>query len=1405
MNRRSLLPAGRGLRVPAPDVHSHTVRIEALEPRLLLTGAPGVWGVFADAALTQPGLMGSYVNQALSGVTDSADWRTTQPISGTRLDAALTFETGDWGSRAEVGVTGGHDGDWDDFSVQWDGYLRVEQAGGVALAAVADDAARFWVDSDLSGTFDPDELVDNNWGSGQGPTMGPRSQAFDAGVYPIRIQYYEFGGGNVFDLAGPTFLPDAFVPTPTNPVQTVKVLVLNFEPRIPSEGNQRLWEVFNWNDPRDLAAGFEADLEWASGGALDIQVVQWRDLDEFPLFTDGYRYSPAEYVENRRTNTGWHDATTDFYALAAQQDLTSLVNSGAIDEIWCFGDHYFNLFGEDFMAGPGAFFVNGPVFPDIGFDRAIAGYGFNYERGVESMIHDLMHRIENHGQRAYGGWNLANPQTPFDRYSANWLETAWGPYGLGTCHVPANADGHYDYWDTRVVDSTAWDWRNYPNLTGATAPVGRDSWAWSDYTNFERDYFNWYLGLLPRAEGLDAQGRQANWYKYIWDFNSYEEHTGLARNEDAVAGAGPVEVEGSSDYAFTVTYYDEQAINPADIGPGDVRVIGPGGYNVLAVPDGPGVERATTAGTARVVTYRVTPPGGSWDLGDGGTYWIDMQAGQVRDTLGHYVPGGTIGRFQVALPDPARLDINAMLAGGEATVSHTTFDDGPVGDLFDGNPSTLVRTPNIDPAVVQLQFTEPQTLSGFRALFSHAWGDPAYTWRVETADNLTDLASHSGSYRLAVPITGTPSDVYSEAMLATPVTARVVRLTATRETGDNYVHINEWQLLSADAAPEADPPTASLDPLAEVSTPGGASQLLDVAYSDATAIATATVRTGNVRVTGPGGFDVLATFYTVSDHTNGPERTGTYWFIPPGGTWDCTDNGTYTVSLLGDSVRDVFGNAAAPATLGSFTVAIPAPQTRPDADMTENNADLWTGWADGGWAEAFNDTARVRLGDSSIRFETDGGFDTSLRYPPAEFADWDLSAAEDLHFEVYADNPNPGFQENSPWIRLFDAEGDYYEYRYYRNGNPYDLLNDARGQWLEVTVPLEASGSTYTGWRRSAAGEVDLAHIVAVEIHADTWGNGFTLWFDGMGFTLPDEPVAVVASHVFYNNSVGDGHDPGLGEADDGAIDPNVALLQPGQMPGPANVIAGQPGITGIMLDIAGLGAGPVSPTDFTVRVSDGDSWLAGPVPSAMAVRPGAGAGGSDRVTLAWPDGAITGRWIELTALTHLGLAAPYTVRLGNLAGDFNGDRRCDDRDLNILLGHWGDRVWPGGGDATIDGQVDDRDLNVLLSHWGDTLADPPAEVLTAGQEALAAEPAPAPSDEPTLTATPLEAEPTPAAPALRVGARAAAPAEPRRARLCQHEPPRRDRQPQPPRPRTRRRDLDGALVDILAAAHPLG
>ena len=1278
--------------------------MERLERRSLLSGE---WltgaALWADAERTTAGLVGTYIDADLTGHANAGDWRITEPVAGTRLDDPPDFPTTNWGVRSELGLTGGTDSDWDLFSVQWDGYLEVTQALQ-RFATVSDDGSRMWIDANRNGVFEDAELLDNGWGRWQGSTLGERSAGLPAAVYPIRIQYCEAFGGNMFLLVSSPYVPPQFIPTATNPRQVVRVIVLNFDPRVPSEQNKLMHEVFGWSDPRRMARQFEFDLEWATGGAIDIEVVEWRELDAFPTFTDGYRYNPDEYVANRRSNTGWHETGTDFYELVDSQNLLPLINAGEVDEIWTFGDHYFSLLGEAWMGGPNSFFVNGPSFSDAGFDRAIAGYGFSYERAVGEMLHNLAHRTENHGQRAFGSWNLQTPMTAWDSFSSNYLDTAEGPYGVGTCHVPANADDHYDYADERTVDSIAPSFVDYPAPSGPAVEVGRDTWGMGPSPDYHRDYLNWYFASMPRNDGTDADARAANWYKYIWDFNAYEPDTGRAREEDAF-GAGPiVRRPGGSAYDLTVRYYDETGIDPATLDDADVRVITPGGATLNAVLMDAGTPMPTTAGTARTATYRIVPPGGAWDALDNGTYRIVMQSDQVRDLGGALVPGGEIGTFRAAIPDPALINVSAMLAAGTATASHTAFDIGPVSQLFDGNTSTLVRTPNIDPAVITLTFDAPQTVTGFRAFFSHAGGNPAYRYTIESADSQADLDSHAGSYRMLVPLTGTASDVYSSATLAAPHAASIFRLTATRLTGDDYVHVNEWQLLGT-AAGETDGPVASLGAVAE-SQRGQTAQFLTVTFSDAAAVDVVSLGNGDLRITGPGGLAIVPTFYDVDEHTDGQIRTATYWFIPPGGAWDHLDNGGYTIELAAESVNDILLNPAVGAVLGTFDVEIDPPQRRPAADLAEANASDWVAWADGATASVSDDTTRTTAGEASIRFDTSGGFDTLVRYGAVGAVDWDLSAASQLKFSIYAENPSPfGFQEG-PCVRLHGTNGGYHEYHFQENGNAAAPINGAVNQWATFSIPLAGSIEP-TGWWRTTVGAPDMAHIASVEFHADTWDNGFTLWLDDVGFDLPS--AGVVGRHVFYNNCAMDGNTAGLSPLDDAAIADRQALLPGGTATG-ANSTAYNKGLNGIMVDIEGLGDGgelnrETVSSYFRFEMGSGHDpagWTTAPDPQDVAVRVGAGTGGSDRVTIIWAEGLIRHQWLRVTVLSdvsggRLGLIEDDVFSFGNTPGDATGDGMIAGDDYFLV-----DRDFLSGqhehGDFTGDAMVDGDDYFVIDS-----------------------------------------------------------------------------------------------------------
>lgn len=137
---------------------------------------------------------------------------------------------------------------------------------------------------------------------------------------------------------------------------------------------------------------------------------------------------------------------------------------------------------------------------------------------------------------------------------------------------------------------------------------------------------------------------------------------------------------------------------------------------------------------------------------------------------------------------PVPIDVSAKLKHVETT----KLDIGDPALLFDGDTRTLIRTPSINPAFVEVEFTEPITFETLRVL---VWAGSDYS--VAAADNLADLRSRSGSYRMLVPTRKSDSKGWGRVDFDEPVTARAFRLETTRYEGDDYVHIAEFQFCRA--------------------------------------------------------------------------------------------------------------------------------------------------------------------------------------------------------------------------------------------------------------------------------------------------------------------------------------------------------------------------------------------------------------------------------------------------------------------------------------------------------------------------------------------------------------------------------------------------------------------------------
>lgn len=141
----------------------------------------------------------------------------------------------------------------------------------------------------------------------------------------------------------------------------------------------------------------------------------------------------------------------------------------------------------------------------------------------------------------------------------------------------------------------------------------------------------------------------------------------------------------------------------------------------------------------------------------------------------------------------SRIDVIGLQAAGQADWTATAWDIGSPRDVFDGNTATLYRSANINPAQITLEFNAAERVSRFRVMCAGG----TTRWRIETADTLDDLNSASGSYHLFVDWVTTPNETLTDIVPPAARLARVIRLTANRIVGDDFVHIREWDLYSS--------------------------------------------------------------------------------------------------------------------------------------------------------------------------------------------------------------------------------------------------------------------------------------------------------------------------------------------------------------------------------------------------------------------------------------------------------------------------------------------------------------------------------------------------------------------------------------------------------------------------------
>ncbi len=199
-----------------------------------------------------------------------------------------------------------------------------------------------------------------------------------------------------------------------------------------------------------------------------------------------------------------------------------VVDAGVIDEVWVFSDHYCRAVQAS-MAGPGAFFINRGVYPEVPSRRPFAAVRLQLRtrRRRDDAQHLPPHRSD--GEPRLRPMESQSPARTGISSAPNDTESNGGAAGDQRTSL-ANALQGPDYGNERVVESWADDFLNYPNLTFyEEAGLARETWLRqgeiANQTNHHVNYMSWYFAHVPRAAGVNADGKQNNRWKYMMDIS----------------------------------------------------------------------------------------------------------------------------------------------------------------------------------------------------------------------------------------------------------------------------------------------------------------------------------------------------------------------------------------------------------------------------------------------------------------------------------------------------------------------------------------------------------------------------------------------------------------------------------------------------------------------------------------------------------------------------------------------------------------------------------------------------------------------------------------------------------------------------------------------------------------------
>lgn len=221
-------------------------------------------------------------------------------------------------------------------------------------------------------------------------------------------------------------------------------------------------------------------------------------------------------------------------------------------------------------------------------------------------------------------------------------------------------------------------------------------------------------------------------------------------------------------------------------------------FNVLELPDMISTEDETCVGAcdgiASIVPKSNYTFNYTWDFVKSGIQITNLCPGDHKVVIrGNYgceierVFSIGAGKYSKSGPVGGNVDILNWINTKKAVISTSNYDIGNFESIFDNNPNTLLRSANINPMTITIEFLNPVITQYFNVNqgFDNGW------FTLEAANSINDLNTKINSYTLIRFENPTLDGI--EVKINQVIKRKIFRLIVKKNANrDNFVHLLDW-------------------------------------------------------------------------------------------------------------------------------------------------------------------------------------------------------------------------------------------------------------------------------------------------------------------------------------------------------------------------------------------------------------------------------------------------------------------------------------------------------------------------------------------------------------------------------------------------------------------------------------